>query len=97
MKKLLCFMFLMGAVSGCAKPVVIENGTQSRVFTPCTSDNLCFRDSYNIAWDYWCTSSQRDYPISYRTKQSEYESSRVEYILLPKSVVLEQGHAGRVR
>lgn len=51
MKRLLCLIVLLGAVSGCAKPVVIDNGTQSRVFIPCTNDNLCFKDTYNVAWD----------------------------------------------
>lgn len=91
-------MVLLGAISGCcAKPVVIDNGTQSRVFIPCTNDNLCFKDTYNVVWDKGCSSAYRDYPISYRTKQSEYESNRVEYLLLPTSVVMEREQTGVVR
>lgn len=98
MKRLLYLIVLLGAVSGCcAKPVVIDNGTQSRVFIPCTNDNLCFKDTYNVAWDNWCPSMYRDYPVSYRTKQSEYESSRVEYLLLPTSVVVEREQTGVAR
>ena len=96
MKRLLSILVLLGAVSGCAKPVVIDNGTQRRVFIPCTNDNLCFKDTYNVAWDNWCPSIYRDYPVSYRTKQSEYESNRVEYLLLPTSVV-EREQIGVVR
>ena len=93
MKKLLCLIFLLGSVTGCARPLMIDNGIQSRVFTPCTNDNLCIRDSYNIAWDYTCSSSFPDYPVSYRTKQSEYQSNRVEYILRPN----EDGRYGRIK
>lgn len=85
MKRLMGLIFLMGAVSGCATPLVIDNGAQSRVFTPCTSDNLCMRDGYAIAWDYACRGSLPNYPVSYRVKQSEYESDRVEFILTPDS------------
>jgi hypothetical protein len=90
MKRLLWYIFLMSFISGCATPLIIDNGNQSRVFTPCTNNDLCFRDTYNVAWDNWCQYNCRDYPVSYRSKQSEYESNKVEYILLPKSV--EAGH-----
>jgi hypothetical protein len=80
-----CFLF------GCyATPLVIDNGTQSRVFTPCTNNNLCFRDTYNVTWDNGHSCYGRDYPVSYRSKQSEYESNRVEYILLPQNSVTNQ-------
>jgi hypothetical protein len=86
MKHLLLFIALMSTISGCcATPVVMDNGNQSKVFVPCTDNNLCFRDSYSVAWDNSHSCYERDYPVSYRAKQSEYESNRVEYILLPKS------------
>lgn len=85
MKRLLLFAALLGLSSGCATPLVIDNGTQTRVFTPCTNDNFCFRNTYNIAWDTGHTFNNRDYPVTYRTKQTEYESNRVEYLLLPQS------------
>lgn len=83
MIRLLFLVILLGSIPGCAKPLVIDNGVQSRVFTPCTNDNFCFRDTYNIAWDSWCPMTERDYPVSYRTKQREYESNRIERILMP--------------
>jgi hypothetical protein len=86
MKRLLCFIILSCTVSGCATstPFVIDNGTRSRVFIPCTTDSLCFRDGYDIVWDNWCPDAVADYPVSYRVKQSEYLSDRVEYILKPR-------------
>lgn len=87
---LFCFV-----ISGCcATPLVIDNGTQSRVFTPCTNDNLCFRDTYNVTWDNSCSFYGQGYPVSYRSKQSEYESNRVEYILLPQSATANQADFG---
>ena len=86
---LLCLAVLTCCASCCAKPVVIDNGVHTRVFTPCTDNNLCFRDTYNIAWDSWCTYGGHDYPVSYRTKQTEYESGKVEYILMPKSMIVD--------
>jgi hypothetical protein len=98
MKRLFCFVFLISLVSGCcATPLVIDNGNQSRVFTPCTNDGLCFRDTYNVAWDSSCSTDCRDFPVSYRTKQTEYESNKVEYILLPKSIMTDQVQCGGVR
>lgn len=91
MKRLLCLIFVLGCGAGCTTPVVISNGSQNRIFTPCTSDSFCFRDTYNVAWDYWCPSSYRDYPISYKTKQAEYESNRVEFITVPKAVEYGRG------
>ena len=84
MKKLIVLAMLI-SIAGCSRPIIIDNGVQTRVFTPCTKDSLCFRDTYNITWDNWCA-YDRDYPVSYRSKQTEYESSKVEYILLPKTV-----------
>lgn len=86
MKRLLFFILLSCTVSGCvtSTPVVIDNGTRSRILTPCTTDSLCFRDGYEVAWDNWCPDAVADYPVSYRVKQSEYLSDRVEYILQPR-------------
>lgn len=94
MKKFLLFLIavsVLSIIAGCAngaKPVVIDNGTQSRMLVPCTNDNLCVRSGYEVAKDAWCTSScavgerccAQDYPVSYRSKSWEYESNRVEYI-----------------
>lgn len=95
MRRLIFFALLTASVSGCARPVIIENGTQSRVFTPCTNDNLCIRDSYNVAWDSFCYRDSRDYPVTYRSKQYEYESNRVEYILLPENALAQQEGGAR--
>lgn len=85
MRRLICFILLSCALSGCATPVVIHDGNRSRVFTPCTADAFCFRDGYSVVWDNWCFNTTRDYPVSYRVKQSEYLSDRTEYILLPSA------------
>lgn len=97
MKRLLWSVFLVSSLSGCATPVIIDNGSQSRVFTPCTNDHLCFRDTYNVAWDNWCPNVERDYPVSYRTKQSVLDSDRTEFILLRRSFIKEQVEEGGVR
>jgi len=85
MKRLFWCIFLLSFASGCATPLIIDNGYQRRVFIPCDNDDLCFRDTYNVAWDNGCKYNCRDYPVSYRTKLSEYQSNKTEYILLPKS------------
>ena len=84
-----CFLF-----GCCATPLVIDNGVQTRVFTPCTNNNLCFRDTYLVTWDNGCSSYGQDYPVSYRSKQSEYESNRVEYSLLPQNSITNQPACG---
>ena len=95
MRPVFLLLILLCLMSGCAaNPLVIDNGAQSRVFTPCTNDNLCFRDTYNIAWDGGCSSYNQSYPVSYRSKQSEYESNRVEYILLPQTFTANQAEWG---
>jgi hypothetical protein len=71
-------------ISGCTTPLLIDNGAQSKVFIPCENEIFCFRDAYNIAWDNWCPNSFRDFPVSYRSKHSDYESIFTEYILVPK-------------
>jgi len=93
MKSMQCFclvLLLTGFVAGCAamhRPVELYNGVNHRVIAPCTNDNLCFRDTHDVAWDSWCNwnpwepvAARHDYPVSYRTKQSEYETKRTEYI-----------------
>ncbi len=95
MKRLVLLLALPCFLFGCyATPLVIDNGTQSRVFTPCTNNNLCFRDTYHVTWDNGCSFYGQDYPVSYRSKQSEYESNRVEYILLPQNTVTNQTACG---
>ncbi len=95
MKRLVLLLALPCFLFGCyATPLVIDNGTQSRVFTPCTNNNLCFRDTYHVTWDNGCSFYGQDYPVSYRSKQSEYESNRVEYILLPQNTVTNQTTCG---
>ena len=62
--KVLQGIVLLGAVvalAGCcgvplgvpntATPVVVDNGTQARVLVPCSNDNLCVRNTYEIAKD----------------------------------------------
>jgi hypothetical protein len=94
MERFTLFLILTCFVAGCATPVVIDNGTQTKVFTPCNNDGLCFKDSYHVAWDNGYQSGCQDFPISYRSKQSEYESNRVEYILLPQAEVNNQVEVG---
>ena len=94
MKRFTLFLLLTCFMTGCATPLVIDNGTQSRIFTPCTNDALCFRDSYHIAWDNGYPCGLQDFPVSYRSKQTEYESNHVEYILLPHSAVANQAEVG---
>ncbi|QWV92355.1 hypothetical protein KP004_14195 [Geomonas oryzisoli] len=93
MKRLVYLVLLSAAVAGCATttPVVINDGVRSRAFIPCTTDSLCFRDGYNVTWDNWCPNINRDYPVSYRLKQFEYMSNRVEYILLPRTEIGREG------
>jgi len=96
MKRLLWLISLLCVLNGCATPLVIDNGVQTRVFTPCTNNEFCFRDTYNITWDRMCQ-YDHGFPVSYRSKQSEYESNKVEYILLPKSNVADQEQFGGAR
>ena len=97
MKRLILFILLSSSISGCATPLIIENGNQSRIFTPCTSDDLCFRDGYQVAWDNWSPGRSRDYPVSYRANQYEYLSNKAEYILVPDSVTMERNQLGGAR
>ena len=102
MKLLFLIIMLACVITGCAaksfildndaKPVIIDNGVQRRTFTPCTDDRLCFRDSYEVAWDRLCNwnnqgtcCSHSDFPISHRNKQTEYESNKVEPIYTPRN------------
>jgi len=100
MRAYLVFLLLLMSVitAGCvATPVVVDNGTQSRILIPCTNDTLCVRATYEIARDVWCPTDSmlgdyrchRDYPVSYRSKNSEYETNRVEYIYLPRTLVVQ--------
>lgn len=98
---------LFGCLAGCcgvgsgvpnaAIPVVVDNGTQSRVLVPCTDDTLCVRNTYEVTKDVWCTEDRwfadqrcrRDYPVSYRSKNWEYETNKVEYIYMPRTLVVQ--------
>jgi hypothetical protein len=97
-----CLIFLLLLVAaitgGCvATPVVVDNGTQSRILVPCVNDTLCVRATYEVARDVWCPTDcvsgdvrcRRDYPVSYRSKNWEYETNRVEYIYLPRTLVVQ--------
>lgn len=82
-------LLLTVAICGACAPqstLVVDNGVQSRVLVPCNDDALCVRGSYDVALDTWCPQGCKDYPVSYRTKQWEYESSRVEYVYLPRII-----------
>lgn len=85
-------------MAGCvATPVTVDNGTQSRILVPCTNDALCVRNTYEVAKDVWCPQNclpgddlcRRDYPVSYRSKNWEYETNRVEYIYMPRNLVVQ--------
>lgn len=98
---LMFVVLLMVAITcGCvATPVVVDNGIQSRVIVPCTNDSLCVRNTYEVAKDVWCTHNSclqgyanfaccLDYPVSYRSKNWEYETDRFEYIYKSRNLVV---------
>ncbi|HIJ80397.1 MAG TPA: hypothetical protein HPP76_01655 [Desulfuromonadales bacterium] len=79
---LAALVVLVSVLAGCAGPVVIDDGVRSRMFIPCTQDNLCFRNTYGIARDWYCG----DYPVTYRNNDNEFESRRYEWIYQPQVV-----------
>ena len=82
MRRIFWFMAVTCLLSGCA-----TGCPTGKVIGPCGSDSQCYRDSYGIAWDNWCWNSCRDYPVSYRTKQSEY-------IVVPDGITTCPGDCG---
>lgn len=85
MRKLLCLVSVTILLSGCA-----SNCRNGIITNPCASDSQCYRDSYSIVWDSWCRNGCRDYPVSYRTKQTEY-------IVLPEGTNTCMGDCGGAR
>ncbi len=85
MIRLVRIALVSSIISGCTTPLLIDNGAHSKVFIPCENEIFCFRDTYNIAWDNWCPNSCRNFPVSYRSKHSDYESNHTEYLLTPKT------------
>ena len=87
MNKILWCIGLIACVSVlascCATPVVVEDGVRSRVFIPCTQDNLCFRNTYGVTRDNSCNS---DYPVAHRNNDSVYDSTRYEWIYQPRAI-----------
>jgi hypothetical protein len=47
--------------------------TQPRLPLPCINE-FCWRESYDLAWEQYY-----DYPVSYRTKQIQYDRNQLEY------------------
>jgi len=80
---------LLGAVqllSGCVTtttPLVLENGFQRKVITPCDNDLYCFRTTYSVTWDQACRPDSFGcspvYPVSYRSKEYVLETGDESY------------------
>ncbi len=87
MKRLLCFLVLASSLSGCA---TVEVGPYGKTYVPCVDNKLCVRDTYSIAWDNGCRNNCQDYPISYRSKQTEY-------MLVPATTKPCDGECGGAR
>ena len=77
---------------GCStKPVVTEDQAVKRTEVIVIQGT----NSYEVSKSAWCSSNnvkpgvqcQHDYPVSYRTKQWDDESNRVEYIYTPRNMV----------
>lgn len=79
-------------LAGCStKQVATENQAVKRTEVIVMQGS----NSYEISKSAWCSSNnatsdvrcQHDYPVSYRTKQWDDESNRVEYIYTPRNMV----------
>jgi len=84
MKNLLFGSILASLLAGCATPVLIDNESRGRTMVPCLNDTLCIRDTYSVVWD---NDNNRNYPVSYRAKQTEY-------ILVPGKSIKSIGEYG---
>ncbi len=71
--------------------VYLDGGTGQRMFSPCSDSRQCYRETYDLAWDSWCSSCnysdircRPSVPVTYRSKQVEYDGNRVEYVFTPR-------------
>ena len=79
MKYVMCLiglLILAGLLSGCSAPVIVTDGVHIRAFIPCANDELCFRNTYGIARDNYCS----DFPVTYRNDDREFNAQNYEWI-----------------
>jgi len=99
MKHLLCIMLLMCAllISGCAATtIVMDNNHHRKIITRCDNDIFCFRNTYDVAWDFSgqtgcskhiteCGSrnnfNSNVYPVSYRSSEFVYANDPIGYVV----------------
>ncbi len=91
MKRLLMSGLMAWLLSGCIPSnVIYDNSTAMRIFTPCSNREICGIDTYNVTWDNLCDQNISDYPVSYRSKQSVFQSGKAEYVTYRKLSVADQ-------
>ena len=90
MKKMLCMLIAVCALSGCVTSVLVDDNTHRKVFKACECDTLCVRDVYSVAWDNGCRYNCRDYPVTYRAQQTEF-------VMVPETANNCNGNCGGVR
>ncbi len=78
-KRLIGLLVLTGALSGCATPVIVTDDAHLRAFIPCANDEFCFRNTYGIARDNYCS----DFPVAYRNNDREFNTTNNELIYQP--------------
>jgi hypothetical protein len=74
--KLIGAVGMLTMLAGCAAPVHLSDGMNERVFTPCTDDAFCFRNSYGVAREHNCN----EFPVTFRNNEFEYKSNKYEWI-----------------
>lgn len=99
MQRLLCLLILINCtlISGCTTiPIVMDNSFHRKVITRCDNDVFCFRNTYDVTWDFSCQSNcsmyledckahdyynTNSYPVSYRSKEYVYSKDPHGYII----------------
>jgi hypothetical protein len=90
MEKMLCMLIVACSLSGCATSVMVDNGSHRKIFIPCEGTTPCARDTYSVAWDNGYRDNHRDYPVTYRAKQTEF-------VMVPEQPARCNGECGGVR
>ena len=67
---------ILTMLAGCATPVHLSDGMNERIFTPCTDDAFCFRNSYGVAREHNCN----EFPVTFRNNEYEYKANKFEWI-----------------
>ena len=80
-KSLIGLLVLAGSLAGCATPVMVTDGVHRRAFIPCANDEFCFRSTYGIVRDNYCS----DFPVAYRNDDREFNTTNFELIYQPGS------------